>query len=264
MNSMHRFGSSLMAAALAVACVPAGAQTFSADEGTVPGANANTVVADRMSFNYESRIVQTLVGPTYDGDDPFTESGYLTKASFATGGSAVPSQLNALGANGYGIYGLFTINGTSAQQGAGIQSVFGTATMTLWIDPAQNTTLGFAGNSAVATGGTVDDYAILNSTLLTGEGHLFGGLANGDFDTVLNIARTANGTAFFPDPFYALENFGGNRQTIAGAALTASFVATTTGAGTELFLEPIPEPHGTALLTGLGALGVAARRRRPA
>ena len=65
MNSMHRFGSSLMAAALAVACVPAGAQTFSADEGTVPGANANTVVADRMSFNYESRIVQTL-DPRHD------------------------------------------------------------------------------------------------------------------------------------------------------------------------------------------------------
>jgi hypothetical protein len=269
MKSIRRFGyfdTAIVLAATCVAatCVPAAAQTFSVDEGTVPGANANIVVADRISFNYASRIAQTLVGPTYDGDDPFSESGYLTKASFAIGGSAVPSQLNALGANGYGMYGLFTITGTSAQEGAGIASTYSSTIMTLLVDPAQDTTLGFAGNSAVTTGGTGDDYALANYTLIAGQAHLFGGLANGDSDTVLNIALTNNGNAFFVSPFFAQSNIGGNRQTVTGASLSSSFVASTTGAGTELFLAPIPEPHAVALLlvAGLGALGVFSPPRR--
>jgi hypothetical protein len=256
------------AIAAAAACGPAMAQTFTVAEGTVPGNVTNTVTADRISFNYEGRIVQTLVGSTYDGNDPFTESGYLTKASFANGGSAVPSQLNSL--NGYGMYGLFTITGMAAQQGSGITASFQTATMTLWIDPSQNTTLGFTGNTAVATGGTGDDYAIVTYTLQQGEAHVFGGLANGDFDTLLNLTLTNNGTlqdgeSFFsgPHPFYMLENFGGNIQTITGASLTSGFVANVSGAGTEILMAPIPEPETYALMmAGLGAMGFVARRRK--
>src|SRR4030095_5129628 len=141
MSTTKRFSQHVITAcaiAAAAACGPAIAQSFTADEGTVPGNAVNTVSANRISFNYESRVIQTLVGPTYDGNDPFTESGFLTNASFANGGSAVPSQLNAL--NGYGIYGLFTITGTSAQQGSGITSTFQTTTMTLWIDPGSKHT----------------------------------------------------------------------------------------------------------------------------
>ena len=270
MSRTSRFNQHALAACAlaAAACGPAMAQSFTAAEGTVPGNSANTVTADRISFNYEGRIVQTLVGPTFDGNDPFSESGFLTKASFANGGSAVPSQLNAL--NGYGIYGLFNITGTAAQQGQGIRATFQTATLTLWIDPGQNTTLGFSGNNAVTTGGAGEDYAIANYSLVAGEANVFGGLANGDFDTILNVSLTNNGTlqdgeSFFsgPRPFYQLENFGGNTQTITGASLTSSFVASVSGAGTEIFMAPIPEPETYALmLAGLGALGFVARRRR--
>lgn len=263
----------LAACALAaVTCGPAMAQTFTADEGTVPGAAQNTVTADRISFNYAARISQTNVGGVLDGDDPFTESGYLTKASFATGGAAVDSQLNAFGSGGYGIYGLFTITGTASASAAGeINATFMTAALTLWIDPDKDTTFGFNGaNEAITTGGTTGDYAIVNYTLQQGEAFVRAGLAEGDFDTILNVSLTDNGTAldgesFFasPRPFYQLENFGGNFQTLTGASLTNSFVASTTGAGTEIFLAPIPEPETYALmLAGLGALGFVARRRR--
>ena len=256
----------LSAVALAAAvCMPVAAQTFTADEGVVPGAAANEVNADRISFNYAARIVQTLVGPAYDGDDPFIESGFLTKASFANGGSAVASQLNGFGSGGYGIYGLFTIDGTAAQEGFGITATFASATLQLFVDPGQDTTLSFVGNTATAGGTTGDDILLANYTLVTGEAHVFGGLANGDFDTILNLALTPFGQTFFtsPSPFYTLENFGGNTQTITGASLTSSFVASATGAGTELFLAPIPEPETYALmLAGLGAVGFMARRRR--
>jgi hypothetical protein len=256
---------SALALAAAAVCTPVAAQTFTADEGAVPGAVDNEVTADRISFNYAARIVQTLVGGAYDGDDPFTESGFLTKASFANGGSAVASQLNGVSPGGYGIYGVFSITGTAAQEGAGITATFASATLQLFVDPGQDTTLSFVGNTATAGGTTGDDLLLANYTLEAGEAHVFGGLANGDFDTILNVALTPYGQTFFtnPSPFYLLENFGGNTQTITGASLTSSFVATATGAGTELFLAPIPEPETYALmLAGLGAVGFMARRRR--
>ena len=264
----------------AAATGPGMAMPFTVNEGTVPGSAANTVSANQIGFTYEARIVQTLVGPTYDGNDPFSQSGFLTKSSYSNGGSAVPSQLNAL-FNGYGIYGLFNITGVSEQQGAGIIQTFGSATMNLFVDPNQNTSFGFTGNIATATAGTGDDYAIVTYTLLTGEQHLFGGLANGDFDSILNLSRTNNGTpqdgeSFFSGPagFYLLENFGGNVQTISGASLTSSFVADISGGGTEIFFSPGPDPgqpggvNGTVsepetyalILAGLVALGFSRRR----
>jgi hypothetical protein len=261
---------SALALAAAAVCTPAAAQSFTVDEGTVPGADDNLVNADRISFNYAARIVQTLVGPTYDGDDPFTESGFLTKASFANGGAAVPSQLNEVGANGYGIYGLFTINGFANQVGAGIEATFSSATLELFMDPGQDTTLSFVGNTATAGGATGDDYLLVSYSLIAGEARVEGGLRNGDFDTLLSLTLSDFGTeqdgrSYFAGPalFYTQENFGGNTQTITGASLTSSFVATATGAGTELFLAPIPEPETYALmLAGLGAVGFMARRRR--
>lgn len=239
---------------------------FQVDQ-SVAGGGASGIVSgvDRISFEYQSRIDQTIVGGSLAGnDDPFTQEGFLTKAAFGspTGGS-VPSLLNSSGDGGYGMYGIFTITGEADPLGAdGIQANFNTAFMTLYIDPDQDTTLAVPGaGPVVAGGGTADDFAIINFTLSAGEAHVFGGLANGDFDTLLNVSLTPQGQAFFVDPvpFFPLENFGGNTQTITGASLTESFVATSDGGGIELF--QVPEP-GTLALLGLGMMGMGFINRR--
>jgi hypothetical protein len=255
----------LAAVALATVGAPALAQTFTAQEGAITGAAPNLVNADRISFNYAGVINQTLVGSSFDGNDPFTESGFLTKASFANGGSAVPSQLNGVSPAGYGIYGVFSATGTATAFGGGILANFSTLNLTLWADPGQDTTLTFVGGVATRGGTLGDDGILATYTLQTGQAHVFGGLANGDFDTILNMTRTSLGNSFFvaPNPFYTLENFGGNTQTITGASLTESFTATATGAGTELFIAQVPEPETYALmLAGLGVIGWVARRRK--
>ena len=76
---------------------------------------------------------------------------------------------------------------------------------------------------AVTTGGAGEDYAIANYTLREGEARVFGGLANGDFDTLLNLSLPNDGRRGVLQrsaTVLPLENFGGNTQTISGASLT--------------------------------------------
>lgn len=278
MKSISRFARFMLGAALAGAALasqPAlAAPLFTVNEGSVPGAVAQLVTADRLSFDYKSRIDQTIVGGSLDGaGDTFVQQGFLTKAAFGspTGGS-VPSQLNAnvLGF-GYGMYAVFTIIGEADPLGntGGIQANFTSFNMTLYIDPSQDTTLSVPLTGAVVpVDASGDDFAIINYSLVPGQGlaHVFGGLANGDFDTILNATLTPAGLAYFidPTPFFSIENFGGNTQTfqITNGDLVTGFTASAAGAGLELFLAAaVPEP-GTIALIGIGLLGMCLPRRR--
>lgn len=233
------------------------------------GASGTVTGIDRISFEYHATINQTIVGGSLAGnDDPFTENGFLTKAAFGspTGGS-VPSLLNSSGDGGYGIYGLFTITGEADPLDpanpltGGIQANFQTFDMTLFLDPDQDTVLSLGAPPA----GNGEDLALINFTLSAGEAHIFQGLANGDFDTLLNLSLVAPaGQSFFsdPDPFFPLEALGGNTETFTGGSLTESFVATADGGGLELFVAgEIPEP-GTLALLGLGMMGMGFINRR--
>lgn len=273
MKSFRRVVQALLTAgavSAALASVPALAQPlFTVSEGSVPGSLAQTVTADRISFEYQARIDQTVVGGSLAGaGDTFIEQGFLTKAAFGspTGGS-VPSQLNAAVAGfGYGMYGVFTITGEGDPFGvSGIHATFATLNMTLYIDPNQNTVLSVPGAGPVVPGGiTADDYAIVNYTLNTGEAHIFNTLANGDFDTLLNMVLTIPGQSFFtsPVPFFTLENFGGNTETftITSGDVNTGFTAFAAGGGIELF-QTVPEPGSIALL-GIGLLAAGMTRRR--
>lgn len=278
MKPVSRFFHMLLAAAIGSAVLASApvlaAPLFTVNENSVPGTvpGSALVVADRLSFEYQSRIEQTIVGGSLAGaGDTFVQQGFLTKAAFGSpGNGSVPSQLNAnvLGF-GYGMYAVFSITGEGDPLGntGGILANFNTFTMTLYIDPSQDTSLSIPLSGAVVpVDAAGDDYAVINYTLSVGQAHVFGGLANGDFDSILNATLTPAGALFFvdPTPFFALENFGGNTQTfnITSGDTTNGFIASAAGGGLELFLAaPVPEP-GTLALIGIGLLAMALLPRR--
>ncbi len=277
MRSFSRFPQFIVAASAAAAILASApvlsGPLFQVQEGAVPGTGNNLVTGvDRISFDYKAGIDQTIVGGDLTGvGDTFTETGFLAKAAYGTpGGGVVPSNLNAVG--GYGIYGLFTATGEADLDagGTGIIASFTSFNMSLWVDPDQDTTLSIPGTLAapafgpVAVGGNAEDLKLADFTLDVGAAHIFGGLANGDFDTFLNVTLTNFGKTFFvdPAPFFPIENMGGNTQNFGGGSLTQSFVAYADGGGLELFqTRAVPEP-GVLALFGLGLLGMGATRLR--
>jgi hypothetical protein len=256
MTLRKTLGAAVAGVALLVAAGSAQAGLFTVNEGSVPLAIADTLTANGITFSYQAVIHQAANGS-------YTETGFLNKASFVdVNSAAVPSQLNSLAPAGYAIYGLFTAGGNSVANGAGgVTATFSSFNATLWLDPSQNTV---QSPNGTATSGTADDTLLASYTLNVGQAHIFPGLANGDFDELLNMTLAPAGQAYFtsPTPFYPLEDLSGVTTTITGLSLPGTaFTANASGAGLELV--EAPEPASIAILgAGLVALGGAIRRRK--
>lgn len=252
-----------LAAAAGAIAAPVAAD-FTINEGSVPGAVPNVVVADTFNGRYNEVI-------TVNPDLTFDTVAYANFGQiFSLEGTQLTiTNLNGLGANGYGMYAIFVSSGVAIP--GGFQGTSGT--FQLFIDVDQNTTWGLPGTGAgsVAVGNNSDDYMIMSSSTLTNALGLLGNPGAFDLwfkDIALTVgdqngllAGTQNGDQYFvqPRPFHVLMNVDGdfdNAQPVPGTFLVNGDVS---------FIFTVSEPAGLALV-GLALLGagLASRRKRAA
>jgi hypothetical protein len=222
---------------------------------------------DRVNFGYSAVIDQSNDGSgpggALDGDS-FVEKGFATWTGYLNdANNNVPgSSLNF----DYQVYMIFTATGTASFDGTEITALFDTFTVEVYVSDETDTNLVLPATTAgdvTNTGSSADDQLIATANLLSaGEAHLFGGLANGDFEIIVSdFGLELFGESFLtdPSPFYEIMNFAGVTTIVSGATPFAPFTATAQGSGDLYFT--VPEP-GTLGLLGGGLLGAAALLRR--
>ena len=111
---------------------------FTVDEGSVPGASANTFTADKITGNYVEVITFGAAG-TFDVSLQWSAGQYVAN----DGTTSLTTQLGSFGSNGYAVYALYQGSGTYTQSGGvtTFTTTAGTGSLDVYIDASQNTPL---------------------------------------------------------------------------------------------------------------------------
>lgn len=228
--------------------------------------------AGSITFDVRSLVSQT--------GNTFSENGTARFASFFTGVGGSPIGAGTTGLNlgpgpvGYSLFATFVGTGSTAVNGAGgIDGLFSTFNVTFFVDRNNDTTFNAPGSrlSTAPMGNTTDDTSVLTGTLLVGGFHVFGGLANGDFDVQFNV------TGFGASPgFFSITSDGqrltqgdinGVNTTLIGVTPPPSNFtnAEIDGSGNVQFqsVQAVPEPASLALV-GLALAGIGLSRKKKA
>lgn len=243
---------------------------FRINEGSVPGALAGTITADKVTGNYVEVI--TFSGTSFNASLLWNAGQFVAN----DGTTPVPSQLGGSTANQYGLYALYQAAGTFTSSGGRTTFNFtqGTGSLSVFLDPSSNTTFTppATGNAPWTVGGNGDDLLIATGTPTTGQGTLDptlstcsggagSGINCGSFGATSTWSVTTAGSAYFtsPSPFFnvsfqsgQLNNFSPTGTQTINGSLDVIF-------GT----AAIPEPASIALI-GLGLMGLGLARRKRA
>ena len=248
---------------------------------TVPGALApettGPFVAGSITFDYRGLVSQGAgTGSGASASSPFAEMGTARFASFfdMVGGSPLPAGDTGLnlssGTNGYRLYATFLGTGTATVNGAGgIDGLFNTFNVSIFVDKNNNTTFNAAGTqtSTAPTGGAGEDMLVLTGNLQVGGFHVFGGLANGDFDVIFNVtsfgAAPLFSTTVDGQPLTQGEINGVNSRTIGLALPPAAFANGEIDGSGNVQFQSVPEPASLALV-GLALAGIGLARKKKA